>query len=134
MKYGKNPRGYVATAPSAESTKKAFGISKKKAQTIRRLMKGEVNPHEIIPYPRVYYYEHPWYYHVMLAIDKVLDAYGVEAIQGEDPDGDTHYFDYINTGDAYSTTILYRPDHNRFYITTWGDVVESLERQGWRFA
>ena len=120
MKYGKNPRGYVATAPSAESIKKAFGISKKKAQTIRRLMKSDIKPYTA------------GHYHIMVAISMILHGYGVGSFDATDLYGQDCRFYYVDMGNTGFTTIMYRQDQDRYYITTYVDAINLLQRQGWR--
>lgn len=37
---------------------------------------------------------------------------------------------YIKMGDTYDVTVLFDTRHERFIVTSWGDYVEVLERQG----
>jgi len=64
-------------------------------------------------------------------IDRLIGTHGVEAIRG-DAHVDNYFYDvvalYCNAGDTYTTTILYDTDRNRFYVTSWGDWVETAER------
>jgi hypothetical protein len=39
-----------------------------------------------------------------------------------------HGVNYLNTGDTYDATILFRSDSERFWIGSWGDFVEHNER------
>lgn len=65
----------------------------------------------------------------LAAVDKAIGNHGVEWITFEcsrenysDPDG----FAYSNAGDTYNATlVLYK---RRFRVTTWGDMVESHEK------
>jgi hypothetical protein len=41
---------------------------------------------------------------------------------------------YVNTGDTYSTTLLYNVASGAWRITTWGDYVEAFERRHGRAA
>ena len=34
---------------------------------------------------------------------------------------------YVNTGDTYSATLIYDPEDNRVYLTTWGDWLQAWE-------
>ena len=66
-------------------------------------------------------------------LDQLLGTHGVEYI-AEDPGAMNpgEHFYYLNTGDTYTTTIV---RHNgRWKLTSWGDLVESLERRGKSFA
>lgn len=64
--------------------------------------------------------------------NRLMDAYGVEAVRGDWVD--RYYQDintlYVNTGDTYNATLLYDTVKERFYLTTLGDWVEMVERQG----
>ena len=39
---------------------------------------------------------------------------------------------YVNTGDVYSGTILWRNDLGSFQATTYGDALAAMERKGYR--
>ena len=66
----------------------------------------------------------------LTALNELLGTFGVEPIRtSEHIDG--FWFDcracYLNTGDTYHTTILFDTKKDRFYLTSWGDFVESLD-------
>jgi hypothetical protein len=68
------------------------------------------------------------------AADKLLDTHGVEearrgGMYSDEPS--SHDFEYLNTGDTYAPTLLFRG--RRVWISSWGDEVEALERRGIRF-
>lgn len=69
---------------------------------------------------------------VMALADKLMNAYGVEAITG-DYYVDGFYQDivasYVNTGDTYNATLLHESETGRFIATSWGDWVERNERR-----
>lgn len=69
---------------------------------------------------------------VLKLADHFMDAHGTEPIRG-DYHVDGYYYDvvalYVNTGDAYSATLLYETEPERFILTTWGDWVEKNERK-----
>lgn len=61
----------------------------------------------------------------------ILDGSGVEYIASDDDDQyGAHGAYYVNMGDTYTPTILLDLDKARVYATSWGDWVESQERQG----
>jgi hypothetical protein len=66
----------------------------------------------------------------LAALDELLGTHGVESIRTTEHI-DRYWFDcracYLNTGDTYNTTILFDTKKDRFYLTSWGDFVESLE-------
>ena len=59
--------------------------------------------------------------------NQLIGGHGVEAINGDDAYVDSYYHDivalYVNMGDTYNLTLL-----GKFYVTTWGDWVETQER------
>lgn len=66
----------------------------------------------------------------LAALDELLTTCGVETIDTSEHI-DRYWFHcracYLNTGDTYNTTILFDTKKDRFYLTSWGDFVESLE-------
>lgn len=71
---------------------------------------------------------------LMLALNVVLEGYGVESIEGRYVD---HYYrsgqaEYVNQGDTYATTVLLDHETNRLQITSWGDWVETHENRNIR--
>ena len=72
---------------------------------------------------------------VLLALrclDEFIDGYGVEAIFAEN-DEFWPIVDYVNKGDTYSATIVYRRDIDAFLVSDYGTQIEILERQGFTF-
>ena len=70
------------------------------------------------------------------AADKAIDAHGVEPL-ALGPDGQNKYglayedrkiAYYVNTGDTFSATLLYDPEDEKVYLTTWGDWLQAWER------
>ena len=69
-------------------------------------------------------------------IDKLIDGYGVEAINSEDYY--TDYFTdamavYVNMGDTYASTVLFDTDEREFLLTTVGDWQKQKEKDGIKF-
>lgn len=67
---------------------------------------------------------------VLEEVDKLIDGHGVEAIRDENA-YDSYYGDviaeYVNTGDAYSATLLYDVREHTFHVTSYGDWYEAYE-------
>lgn len=68
-------------------------------------------------------------------LEKVSDAiggFGTEVIRSEGV-WDSYYGDivaeYVNTGDAYSATILHDIEDDELYLTTYGDWLQAWEYQ-----
>lgn len=62
------------------------------------------------------------------AVNQAIDAFGIEAIRGESSDDEPLAL-YVNTGDAYTATILYDTEEGKFYLTTYGDWLEAWEHE-----
>lgn len=56
----------------------------------------------------------------MLALNHALGMFGVEHAGQFGERG----FSYLNTGDAYGTTLIQFDDKDSIFISSWGDVVE----------
>lgn len=79
---------------------------------------------------------HNWPFHsydsrcamVLHAIDCVLETCGVECLNTEDQDYlGPPTFSYLNAGDTYAPTLFYSSDKEALFISSYGDVVESME-------
>ena len=64
---------------------------------------------------------------IMLALDIVLETHGVEAHFPESGSTTKPAFEWLNTGDTYSPTIVLRDED--FHITSFGDFLEELESE-----
>ena len=104
--------------PSVKTILNAFGewhdFTKETAYGIRRAMKEESRDH------------------AMRKINELLGTHGVEAIRCGDSYVDSYFYDivatYCNTGDAYTSTVLYDTERDVFYVTTYADWIETAER------
>ncbi len=67
----------------------------------------------------------------------LMDAHGIEYLRPEDEDSDNWRNErgayYVNTGDAYTPTLLIDLKKDRFIATDYGSFVEAEERKGRRF-
>lgn len=61
------------------------------------------------------------------AMNETLGHFGVEPL-GRISMHEGPPFQYLNAGDTYATTLIYRRDSDNLTIGSWGDLVESLER------
>ena len=63
--------------------------------------------------------------------NKLLHGYGVEAIR--DNKWSNYYHDigilYCNMGDTYIDTIVFDTRKDKFYITSWGAIVENEQKR-----
>ncbi len=104
-----------ARVPSVATIADRLGLERSQARTIRtaleRAQDGETGPTAALK-----------------VADRVLDAHGVEHFS----DG-RYTVRYVNTGDAYTPTVLHDRKTDLFYVTSWGDYAEAQERRGRRF-
>ena len=96
-----------------------------KAAAVLALIRGQKDPSE---YPSVHrwvaqcYNQPSRHEMVACALNELLDMSGTEAIFH---DGETEpYLEYLNAGDTYATTLLYRPGRG-WSVGCWGDFAES---------
>lgn len=114
---------------SVKTLMKVFSIDSKTARNIRGVVKGTIDPES---FPKTaewsfHCYHKPWDSSLkMSAINELLDMFGVEGIGGGDDwhNGYAPAYSYCNTGDSYAATILYEYRTGRFFIGSWGDIVE----------
>ena len=59
----------------------------------------------------------------MVALNAVAECHGVEYARAEEG-GRSESFEYLNTGDTYTPTII-RFDSGRYIVASWGDIVEK---------
>ena len=67
----------------------------------------------------------------MSAMNKAINAHGVESIQRTGPRCAVEWALYLNTGDAYKATLIYW--RGRYRVQSLGDFIETMERQGIKF-
>ena len=102
------------------------------ATTARALMKGEIRVTGNKQFPQTNKwigdcYNKPRRIELILsALNELMETCGVEAFRGRE----SQYHacaEYLNTGDTYSPTILFRHDTGTFSLTCWGDFFERNE-------
>lgn len=72
------------------------------------------------------YHSHMWRVTVALhAMDEVVGTSGVEALGPGDSDSmRPPPYEYLNTGDTYAATLVYRRKTDSLSIDSWGDIAE----------
>jgi len=124
--------GYYGNTPSVKALMRHW--DKNTAHKVKALMDRKADPET---YESVQAWVHQCYNEPskleqrLCAINEALNGYGVEVI-GDMNQGDDNkiHAEYINMGDTYSATILFDRHRGRFQLTTWGDWVETFERNG----
>jgi hypothetical protein len=67
-------------------------------------------------------------------LNHYLEGHGIEYIRStKDDQHGAHGAYYVNMGDTYVPTFVLDLDRNRVWATSWGDWVETQERQGKKF-
>ena len=122
------------TCPPAAAIAAALNIPVNTARTVRGLARGEIRVTGNPAFPRT----NAWLNRclhpplrielIMSAMDETAGTHGVVPLWSED-DMFWPVAEYLNTGDTYSTTLLFRHDTGTFRITTWGDFVEKNEKR-----
>jgi hypothetical protein len=117
--------------PSVKTLSRIFGDS---AEEARAVLEGKKAPED---YPEVAQlvrgcYNRPRLYELkMAALNELGESFGVEAVFSArscvEPE-----FTYLNAGDAYAETLV-RYRSGTYRVTSWGDVVEAMERRGVKF-
>lgn len=119
--------------PSIKTLRERLDLDPKTARLARAILDGSIHGTTLEPVKEWYsrLYNRPFQYETkMQALNVLLGGYGVEGV----PDPDSFHnpgLVYVNMGDTYVTTICYW--HQNFYVASWGDMVESLERRGYHF-
>jgi hypothetical protein len=106
-----------------------------RAPEARRIL--EMTRSELMTYPEAISrasecYHPPQTFDLRLEVLASIDS-GLHGIEGFDlgrRDGTSATLYYLNAGDTYTTTLTYWA--GRYRVESWGDRVETLERQGWR--
>lgn len=105
------------------------------ANLIRRLAKAVDEPDKLIdkscPATAAYvrrmhtspYDSHMWRTTVALhAMDKILGMSGVESLGPASGSSHSPPYEYMNAGDAYATTLIYKRATDSLSIGNWGDI------------
>lgn len=109
-------------APSLNRLEAAFPG---KGKELRALLKGETKTRAYKSVQDLIarcYHKPEYSYRLMTALNEILDGYGIESIR---KDGAAYPIaEYVNMGDTYNTTIVYKLDTGTIQVTSYGDFVE----------
>lgn len=127
-------------APSSQNLQNRLGLTSEQAKLVRALAHaaddGEVLAALVegsVPKTTEYvrsmhsspYDSHMWRVTIALhAMDIVVGTFGVEPLGP--PSGPSYAppYEYLNTGDTYGTTLVYRRRTDTLSIGSWGDIAE----------
>lgn len=60
---------------------------------------------------------------ILHAVDRLLGTFGVEVLDRRENSTSPEY-EYLNTGDPYNTTLVYKRSTDNLFIGAWGDIAE----------
>jgi len=106
---------------SAKNIEKSFGVP----AHLARVLSGAIRNAESIPAYSIA--RGRAVENVLRAADKQLGGHGVENIRGTWQSNfwqDTVAL-YVNMGDSYVNTIIYKVPEGKFVATSWGDLIEG---------
>ncbi len=111
----------LGNAPSIRSLLELPSVSTKQANTLRQLMKGQIDPTTVLPesYYRQFYNPPTLHKQLMDAIDQTFGTCGIEYLETK-----RGRYEYCNTGDSYGYTIVRCLTRRTWLLTTWGDLAE----------
>lgn len=122
------------TCPSAAAIAAAMSLPLETAKTLRGLAKGEIRVTGNPDFPKTNawisscYHEPRRIERILSAMDEAAGTFGVEAFNSRK--SRMHAIaEYLNTGDTYSPTMLFRHDTGTFRLTSWGDFFEANEKR-----
>ena len=126
--------------PSSANLQSGLGINLEQAKLVRALAKaaddGEVlaalvegSCPETAAYVRGMhsspYDSHMWRVTVALhAMDQVVGTYGVESLGPTSGPSYAPPYEYLNTGDPYDATLIYRRETDSLSVGSWGNIAE----------
>lgn len=71
------------------------------------------------------YRSHMWRVTVALhAMDKIIGTYGVETLGPGQGSSYAPPYEYLNAGDTYAATLVYKRSSDSLSIGSWGDIAE----------
>jgi hypothetical protein len=125
-------------APGLKALQEQLGLSPEKAKLIRRLAEAvddakaletlvSLCPKTMAYVNRMHsdpYRSSMWRRTVMLtAMDEVMETYGVEPLGPVGMSGPP--YEYLNAGDTYNATLIYKKKTDTLTIGSWGDIAEK---------
>lgn len=117
--------------PSVKALSAVFQHRAPEARRILEMRRSDLESHPVGAARVAECYHAPTTLDLRMTVLASLDTglHGVEAFDLGRRDGDTGTVWYLNAGDTYAATIVYW--HGIYRVESWGDRVETLERQGW---
>jgi hypothetical protein len=129
-----NPTNY--RAPSKKALIDRLHITPEQAETVRKLIRGELHTRDEKRFPRSNTYFDRCYHQpnrltrILECLNEALETHGVEPL-GHVDFRDGPPAEYLNTGDTYTATLLFDHGTDTFKLTSWGDWLEKNEKKSW---
>lgn len=101
------------TAPTIKTLYRLHWLTDEQRKQLREKMKQDI----IVPRG-----EHPSHALIdrMQELSQLAGTYGVESLQTH-----KHQYEYLNTGDTYTATIIAHLSGRRFFVCDWGTIAEQ---------
>lgn len=119
---------------SVDTLMREFQIDKQTAQTVRGLVKGTIDPETVSPKTVRWVgqcYNRPDDVALILsALNDILGMHGVEGLGKNDRHPYNPPFEYLNTGDAYAATVVYKSATGHFFISSWDSISNRVRIRG----
>jgi len=118
--------------PSIRTLRTVFADRAPEARRILEMTRSELLAHPVGAARAAECYHAPTTLDLQLTVLDSLDTglFGIEAFDIGRRDGTRATVWYLNAGDTYAPTLVFWA--GRYRVESWGDRVETLERQGWR--
>jgi hypothetical protein len=118
--------------PSIRTLRSVFQHRAPEARAILEMTRAELEAHPVGAARIAECYHAPTTLDLRMTILNTLDSglHGVDEFDLGRRDGTSATLYYLNAGDTYTTTVVFWDGAYR--VESWGDRVETLERQGWR--
>lgn len=127
-------------APSVNAMVEALGLSTEQAKLVRKLAKHVDDPQKLsdlveescprtVDYVRSLHGD-PWNSHMwrvtvaLYAMDEVVGTHGVEGLGSSSSSTHAPPYEYLNAGDPYVATLIYKRSSDALSIGGWGDIAE----------
>ena len=123
------------TSPPAAAIAASFQVDISTARLARRLIRGEemIRGNPALPKTNDWiaacYHRHRRIDRILEALNECLECHGVLAFRTRNGSQYAAIAEYLDTGDTYSATLLFRHDTGTFRLTTWGDFFERNEKR-----
>jgi hypothetical protein len=118
--------------PSIRTLRAVFADRAPEARRVLEMTRAELEAHPAGAARAAECYHPPKTFDLRMTVLDSLDSglHGVEAFDIGHRDGTQETVWYLNAGDTYAPTLVFWA--GRYRVESWGDRVETLERQGWR--